>query len=103
MTYRYGLILGAALFMSFPLGCHAGPCSQQIAEMQDKFYAEINARPPEGAGRQETAAVKLRDISTKTAEAVGDAMDHAREADLAGDKAACERALATAKKAAEGY
>jgi len=30
-------------------------------------------------------------------------MDHAREADLAGDTVACERALAAAQKAAEGY
>lgn len=102
MTYRYVLILGAGLFMSFPPGCYAGPCSQQIAEMQDKVYAKLNAKTPEAAGGQETAAVKLRSISTKTAEAVGDAMDHAREADLAGDKAACERALAAAQKAAEG-
>jgi hypothetical protein len=103
MTYRYVLMLGAGLFISFPSGCYAGPCSQQIADMEANIYAKLNARIPEGAAGQETAAVKLRNISTKTAEAVGDAMDHAREADLAGDTVACERALAAAQKAAEGY
>jgi hypothetical protein len=92
MTHRYVLMLGAILFMSFPPSSYAGPCTEQISVMEAKIYAKINARsrPAEG---------ELRDVSTKTAEATGDAMDRAREADLAGDKAACERALAEAQKA----
>jgi hypothetical protein len=102
MTYRYVLMLGAAPFISFPPGCYAGPCSEQIAEMDAKVYAMLNARVPEGPGGKETsrpAEVKMRDLSTKNVEAAGDAMNQAREANLAGDKAACERALAGAQKA----
>lgn len=103
MTYRYVSMLGAALFMSFPPGCHAGPCSEQIAEMEAKIYTRLNAQTPQGPQGQETSRSDeaLPNVSTKTVEAAGDAMDHAREADLAGDKAGCERALAEARKILE--
>ena len=74
----------------------------QIAEMQAKVYARLNARVPEGSGDKETrrpAELKLRDLNGQAEVAAGDALDRAREADLAGDNAACERALAEARKA----
>jgi hypothetical protein len=102
MTFRRALILGSALFLSPPPGCYAGPCSGQIAEMQARVYARLNARAPEGPGDKETrrpAELKLRDLNTQAEVAAGDALDRAREADLAGDNVACERALVEARKA----
>jgi hypothetical protein len=108
-----GLLFGVAVAISSISACLAGPCSQQIDALQVRIDARLNAAAAAGpAGTESTAATmhhqptaesiaaaeaKLGDISAKKAQEVGEAMKLARKADLAGDKAGCEKALAQAK------
>jgi hypothetical protein len=94
---------------------YAGPCSNQIDAVQARFDAKLEAKAAAGptakqgvaAGMSvqptprsiEAAEEKLGDISPQTVEAVGQAMARARAADTAGDKSACEQALADAQRA----
>jgi hypothetical protein len=111
----YGLLFGVAAAISYAPACYAGPCSQQVDEMQGKIDAKLAAAAAAGpAGKETTAAtmnrqptpksiaeaeVKLGDISAKTVQAIEDAMARARKADLAGDKIGCEQALVDAQNA----
>ena len=89
---------------------YAGPCTDEIGGMQAKINAKVEATaaagppaPPSamvGMSAQPTprsmAAVEERmgEISPQTVQAMEQAMARARAADGAGDKAACEQALA---------
>jgi hypothetical protein len=93
--------------------CYAGVCSDAVASMQTRVDAKLDAIA--GAGRAAvesggalmhrqptpssvaTAEEKLGELSPEKMGAIRAAMAHAREADAAGDKAACERALAEAQ------
>jgi hypothetical protein len=95
--------------------CLAGSCLPQIDAMQVQIDAKLEAAAPIGREGKESAAatqsrqptpksiaaaeVRLGDISEKTVQAVGEAMARARKADLAGDTAGCEGALAEVRKA----
>jgi hypothetical protein len=94
---------------------YAGPCSQEIARLQVEIDAKLNARAKAGQMASESTAakmhrqptpgsvagaeVKLGDASPEQAKAVEAAMAEARKADGAGDRSACERALADAQRA----
>jgi hypothetical protein len=94
---------------------YAGPCSNQIDAMQARIDAKLEAKAASGPTAKEgvaagmsvqptprsiaTAEEKLGDISRQTVEALGQAMARARAADAAGDKSACEQALADAQRA----
>ena len=93
----------------------AGPCTQQIAQVQAQIDAKLAANAatgpaaPESAGallnRQPTpgsiaaAESKLGELSQEMMAAIGTGMARAREADLAGDQSACEEALAAVRRA----
>jgi hypothetical protein len=93
----------------------AGPCSQQIAQVQALIDAKLAANAAAGPPAPESAAAlrnrqptpqsiasaesKLGEISQQTMTAIGAAMTRAREADRVEDKAACERALEEAQHA----
>ena len=101
----------AALALSTTLSA-AGPCTQQIAQVQAQ--AQIDAKlaanaatgpaAPESPGallsRQPTpgsiaaAESKLGELSQEVTTAIAAGMARAREADLAGNQSACEEALA---------
>ena len=103
----------AALAASMPAS-YAGPCSHEIDRMQAEVNAKLEAKA--GAGpfarespgalvhRQPTpgsiaaAEGRLGEISSQTVEAVRAAMARAREADRAGDTAACEQALSDVQR-----
>ena len=92
---------------------YAGPCTDEIGGMQAKINAKVQttaaAGPPAppsamvGMSAQPTprsmATVEERmgEISPQTVQAIEQAMARARAADGAGDKAACEQALAEAE------
>jgi len=115
MTIPRLLVLSAAaLAVSMP-DTYAGPCSQEIDQMQARVDTKLETKvgagssAPESPGalvhRQPTpgsiaaAESKLGDVSPQKVEAVGAAMARAREADRAGDQNACEQALADAQRA----
>jgi hypothetical protein len=108
MSHRaqHASIMGVAALCLLTLPCRAGPCSDDIHRMEDRINAwldkEAASRPPE---RQSIGAQDHRQPTPRSiAEAEGvpaariagvrNAMERARKADSAGDKAACDRALA---------
>jgi hypothetical protein len=115
MNSRIALIFGVAISIFSATPSFAGPCSQQIGEMQGQIDAKLESAAAAGpTGKETTAAtmnrqptpksiaaaeVRLGDISAKTMQAIDGAMTRAREADQAGDGIACEKALAEVKNA----
>jgi hypothetical protein len=108
------LVLAAALAASAS-AAHAGPCAPEIDRMQARFDAKLEAAARKGPmGRESTAATdsrqptpdsiaaaetKLGDISPRAVEVIESGMARARKADAAGDKGACEQALADVQRA----
>jgi hypothetical protein len=109
------LVLSFAALAASVSGSYAGPCSQEIDRVQAQVDAKLEAKTAAGpAARESPAALlhrqptpdsiaaaegKLGDISSQTVEAIVSAMARAREADHAGDQAACEQALADVQRA----
>jgi hypothetical protein len=104
---------GAALVGSVAAS-FAGPCSAEIDAMQHRIDAALEAKAAAGpAGKEGTAAglshqptpqslaaaeEKLGDIPAATVDAIRQAIARARTADSAGDKSACEAALAEVQR-----
>ena len=109
------MIFGAiALAVSISAG-YAGPCSDDIMKMQARIDAKVAAMaaagrtgpqgPAAGMNRQPTphsmadAEARLGEISPETVATGRQAMLRARAADSAGDKTACDQALADVERA----
>jgi hypothetical protein len=115
MTIQRLLILSVAAIAASATAGYAGPCSHEIDLMQARVDAKLEAKAATGPGAPESAGAlmhrqptpgsiaaaesRLGEISPQTIEAVAAAMARAREADRAGDKGACEQALADVKDA----
>ena len=115
MINRYALLFGLAVAIAPVPPCVAGPCAGQIANMQARIDAKLQAAAAAGPAGKETVAatmnrqptpksiaaaeVKLGDISAQTLQTVEDAMARARKADAAGDGKGCQQALDEARKA----
>jgi hypothetical protein len=115
MIHRYALLFGLAVAISPVSPCVAGPCAEQIVNVQARIDAKLQAAAAAGPTGKETVAatmnrqptpksiaeaeVKLGDISAQTWQTVDDAMARARKADAAGDGKGCQQALNDVKKA----
>ena len=114
MTAPRLLLFGAIAFAAAISASHAGPCSDEISNMQARIDAKLEAKAAAGpTGRQVGASThvqptprsiaaaeeKLGEVSAETVAAVRQAMLRARAADSAGDKNACEQALAEVQRA----
>jgi hypothetical protein len=91
----------------------AGPCTQEIDQVQAQVDARIDAVAGAGRVDAESNAARLHREPTpasvaaaeqklgegKPEEAALAALSSARQADAAGDKASCDAALAVARKA----
>ena len=113
-SVRRLLGLSAATLVASTIVCSAGPCSLEIGRMQARLDARLDAKArtgpsaPEGSGallhREPTpgsiasAEIRLGEISPEEAKVIREAMARAREADQAGDKGACEQALAEVQR-----
>jgi hypothetical protein len=109
------LAISTATLSLLALPCLAGPCSDDITNMEMSISAKIDAIAAAGPvagpniGGQThaqptpeslaTAERELGEVSARTISAVKDAMVRARKADADGDKIACEQALADARRA----
>ena len=115
MIARKLYVFGAIAFAA-PISIgHAGPCSERIGDMEvlinDKLAANAAAGPNGQEGRAAGMSVqptprsiatveeKLGELPPEVVEVVTQAMSRARAADTAGDKNACEGALADAEHA----
>jgi hypothetical protein len=116
------MITSRMLACAIALGCiapvsasYAGPCFDDIGRMQGLIDAKLEAKAAAGPSAREgvragmsdqptprsmaTVEERLGEISPQTVNAVAQAMARARAADAAGDKSACEKALAEAQSA----
>jgi hypothetical protein len=105
LTVFGAIALAASMSVSY-----AGPCSDKIDQMQARIDAKLEAKAAAGPTAREgtragmsdqptprsmaAAEERLGEISHQKVEAVRQAMLDARAADSAGDKTACEQALA---------
>ena len=115
MAIRRLIILSAAAFAASMSVSQAGPCSPEIDRVQALIDARLEARASAGPqARESTSAMmhhqptpgsiaaaeeRLGDLSPQKTEAAEQAMARARAADGAGDKGACEQALADVQRA----
>ena len=108
------LVFGAIAFIASVSASYAGPCTDDIGKMLARIDAKLHAMAASGpSGRQVGASThvqptpgsiaaaeeKLGDVTAETIAAVRQAMLRAHAADSAGDKTACEQALAEAQRA----
>ena len=109
---RSTLACAAALAASMSVA-YAGPCSPEITQVQDLIDARIHAKAGAANLPESTAAKthhqptpssiaaaehELGQLSPEEFNAVNTAMARAIKADGAGDRSACEQALADAKR-----
>jgi len=115
MSLQRFLVACAAALAASMSASYAGPCSHEIDRVQAEIDARLGAKAAAGpAARESTAATmnrqptpesmaaaeaRLGEVSPQKMEAVAAAMARARAADAAGDKSACEQALADAQRA----
>lgn len=113
MTSRKVLVGGAFLSVLAVQPSLAGPCTQEITQVQAQVDARVDAVAGAGPSGAESNAARLHRQPTpgsiaaaeqklgegKPEEAALAAMARARAADAAGDKAGCDEALALARKA----
>jgi len=109
------LIALALLLAASTAAAYAGPCADEIAQTMARINAKLEAvartvppasaaqGPQAGMHRQPTprsvadAEIELGGLSEAVKAGMA-AIDRAREADLAGDRSACEQALAEAHR-----
>jgi hypothetical protein len=114
MAIKRLIVLSAAAIAATISTAQAGPCSSEIDSTQARADARLPAQAAAGpsakestdalAHRQPTpnsvarAEQGLREMSAETIAAVKQGMERARAADKAGDKNACEQALAEVQR-----
>ena len=107
--------LAAGLVCVGAAAANAGPCIEEIAQVQARYDARLNAAAASGPTAPESTAatmhrqptpnsvagaeVKLGELSPEKADAFAAAMKRAREADAVGNQSACEQALGDARGA----
>jgi len=108
------LLALAAVLATAASPVQAGPCGPQIDLMQARFDAKLAAAARNGPTAREsvaatdhrqptpdsiaTAEASLGDLPARVVESAESGLARARKADLAGDKAACEEALAEVQR-----
>jgi hypothetical protein len=114
MAVPHAMALSVAALMLFSAVARAGPCADQIYDEDLAINKRLDAaaargKPAPESGfatmhRQPTpltvagAEEKAGDLSEAEVKALAAFMDEARKADLAGDVAACKKALADADR-----
>jgi hypothetical protein len=107
---RFGMLMAMAALLANASTCRAGPCTAQIAKVE-QLIAQAQANPaPSGAGlpsAPQTLGAQLHhqpnpgSIAGAEKKAKSDAaaaLGRARKADAANDAAACRKALNEAKQ-----
>jgi hypothetical protein len=107
---RSRIVTFAALaLMGGSAACNAGPCTSQIAQLEQQIHREQATSPPGGPGdpsAPQSVGAQLHHQPTPGSveraehQAIADgdaALERARKADAMGDASACAKALAIAK------
>jgi hypothetical protein len=115
MRIRRSVIACAAALVVSMSASYAGPCSQEIDQVQAEIDAKLDSNAAAGSSALESTAAtmhrqptpksieaaesQLGEVSPEKVQAVTAAMARAREADRDGDESACWQALADAQRA----
>lgn len=115
MMRNYLVATAPIMLVMSGIACSAGPCSSDIASVQARIDASLDARAATGPMAREslsalrhhqptpnsvaTAERQVGDVSGKKEKIVAGAMVRARNADRADDWEACERALDEVRRA----
>ena len=111
MNIQQAMIMCVTLLAAPISVSYAGPCSPEIERMQAQIDARVQAQAAAGPAARETTAATLHrqptprsiaaaeSFSAERIQAVRAAMTRARQADDAGDRSACEQALADVQRA----
>ena len=107
-SYTLALVL-------LPLPCLAGPCASDIDAMQMNIASKLSSIAAAGPAVDQTVGAQMHrqptpdsvatresalgEVSASKIEEVKNAMARARQADAAGDKTLCERALNDVQRA----
>ena len=110
MRIALAIASGAAALVLWTAACQAGPCAERIYRDDIALGKKLDAAAARGRGAAQStfatthhqptpsslaqAEAAVGDISEADAKAASEAMVEAKKADDAGDKAACEKALA---------
>jgi hypothetical protein len=102
-------------FVLLPLRCLAGPCASDIDAMQMNIASKLSSIAAAGPAVDQTVGAQMHrqptpdsvatresalgEVSASKIEEVKNAMARARQADAAGDKTLCERALNDVQRA----
>jgi hypothetical protein len=113
MNIQRSMLACAATLTLSMSAAYAGPCSPEVTQIQDLIDARVHAKAGAATAPESTAA-KLHhqptpssiaaaeaehgQISPEEFNAMNAAMARAHEADAAGDRSACEKALADVKR-----
>ena len=114
MNIQRSMLACATALAASMSAAYAGPCSPEITQVQEQIDASMQAKArgvttlPEGtaakmhhqptASSMAAAEVEAGQLSPEESTAVTMAITRARDADVAGDKSACEQALADVKR-----
>jgi hypothetical protein len=114
MAIQRLMVLNAVALAASISSSYAGPCSAEIERMQARIDTELGARASAGPGARESAGAlghrqptpgsiaaaeeKLGEVSATKVETATQAIARARAADSAGDRSACEQALADVER-----
>jgi hypothetical protein len=115
MAFQQTAAVAAVSLAASIASAHAGPCSSEIDRLQARIDAQLGARAATTPSQKEStdallhrqptpksvgeAEQRLGEMSAATMQTIERAMARAREADAAGNKGACEEALADAQRA----
>jgi hypothetical protein len=111
MTFQALTIVGAAVLAAAIGPTYAGPCLQEIDRLQPRVDAKLEAAAAGGPSAAESLAARLHRQPTPGSIAAAEsklgeiasgalaaAVARAREADRAGDRSACEQAVAEVQR-----
>ena len=107
---RSRIVLAALVLIGGATAAQAGPCTTQIAQVEQQIRLAQATSPPGGAGEptapqsigaqlhHQPTPQSVENAESRARTDSAAALDRARMADAAGDAAACARALAEAKE-----
>lgn len=110
IAIRSGVQITIAIVLASATTCRAGPCTAQIAQVEQQIAQAQANRPESGAGQpsapqtlgaqlhHQPSAGSVENAENKATTGSAAALDRARKADAAGDAAACHKALSDAKQ-----
>lgn len=107
MYRSHFMVLTAAAFIGGSMACEAGPCTNDIVQLQARIARAEASSPLVGPSAPQSVGAQLHHQPTPSSVGAAEskasadakaALNRARQADAAGDAAGCQRALKDARE-----